>query len=405
MTVRRRLSPAAFVLACVAAACCGAGFAAVTRHAAPALASSEPPLIVRSVVPEWRAPGLRVPLTGFAGPSERVTLRANGRVVDSTVSGRLGRWRLSFTTGKPGRYRLRVTAGDRVSSLGTLRVRPVELDAVGDITFGEQVGPAIAQYGAAYPWRYVAPTLRRADITVGNLETSVSERGTAAVKQYTFRGVPSALKPLQALAGFDVLTLANNHSVDFGKDALLDTVRAVHAAGMLSIGAGATSVQARRPAILVEGGLRVALLGYSDVNPLGFSATASSPGTAKADVAAIDADVRAARRRADVVVCFFHWGVELHPDPDARQGMLADACVRSGASLVLGAHPHVLGPVTRPTPRTLVAWTLGNFVFPSGGVTARTGILRVMLGAGGVSGFRMLPVVIDGFRPRLADAR
>ena len=402
--MRRRLSPAAFVLACVAAACTGAGLAAVKRHSAPSRAAFEPPLTVRTVLPDWRAPGVRVPLTGFAGPSVRVTLRVNGRVVDSTVSGLRGRWRLSFATGKPGPYRLRVVTGDRVTSLGILRVRPVMLEAVGDITFGEQVGPAIADYGAAYPWRYVAPTLRRADIAVGNLETSVSERGTAAVKQYTFRGVPSALKPLHTLAGFDVLTLANNHTVDFGKDALLDTVRAVHAAGILSIGAGATSVQARRPAILVEGGLRVALLGYSDVNPLGFSATSSSPGTAKADVAAIDADVRAARRRADVVVCFFHWGTELHPDPDARQGMLADACVRSGASVVLGAHPHVLGPVLRPTPRTLVAWTLGNFVFPSSGVTARTAILRVELGAGGVSGYRMLPVLIDGFRPRLAGS-
>jgi poly-gamma-glutamate capsule biosynthesis protein CapA/YwtB (metallophosphatase superfamily) len=140
------------------------------------------------------------------------------------------------------------------------------------------------------------------------------------------------------------------------------------------------------------------------VNPLGFSATATSAGTAKADVAAVDADVRAARRRADVVVCFFHWGTELHANPDARQGLLADACLRSGASVVLGAHPHVFGPVSRPTPRTLVAWTLGNFVFPSSGITARTGILRVELGARGVSGYRMLPIAIDGFRPRPAGS-
>src|SRR6185437_12298345 len=125
-----------------------------------------------------------------------------------------------------------------------------------------------------------------------------------------------------------------------------------------------------------------------------------SAGTAKADIAAIDADVRATRRRADVVVCFFHWGVELRPDPDSRQQMLADACLRSGASVVLGAHPHVFGPISRPTPRTLVAWTLGNFVFPSAGITARTGILRVELGASGVSGYRTLPVLIEGFRPR-----
>jgi poly-gamma-glutamate synthesis protein (capsule biosynthesis protein) len=346
-----------------------------------------------------------VPLTGFAGAEEQVTLRVNGRVADTTVSGRLGRFQLSFTTGAPGRYRLRVAAGDRLSAVRMLRVRPLVLEAVGDITFGEQVGPALHEYGDAYPWRYVASTLRRADITVGNLETAVSERGTAFAKTYTFRGPPSALRPLHTLAGFDVLTLANNHSADFGREALIDTVNAVHAAGMLSIGAGATSFRARRPAIVNEGGLRVAFLGYSDVNPLGFPATDRSAGTAKADVAAIDADVRAARRRADVVVCFFHWGAELHANPDERQGMLADACLRSGASVVLGAHPHVLGPVSRPTPRTLVAWTLGNFVFPSSGLTARAAILRVELGARGVAGYGMLPVVIDGFRPRLAGSQ
>ena len=345
-----------------------------------------------------------MPLKGFAAPGEPVTLRVNGRVVDTAVSGRLGRFQVNFTTGKPGRYRLRVSADDRVSAVATLRVRPVVLEAVGDITFGEQVGPALGAYGDAYPWRSVAPTLRRADITIGNLETAVSERGIASTKKYTFRGPPSALKPVHALAGFDVLTLANNHSGDFGRDALLDTVNAVHAAGMLSIGAGATSYRARRPAIVVEGGLRVAFLGYSDVNPLGFSATETSPGTAKADPATVAADVRAARRRADAVVCFFHWGTELHADPDERQGLLADACLRGGASVVLGAHPHVFGPISRPTPHTLVAWTLGNFVFPSSGITARTGILRVELGAGGVSGYRALPVEIDGFRPRPAGS-
>jgi poly-gamma-glutamate synthesis protein (capsule biosynthesis protein) len=221
------------------------------------------------------------------------------------------------------------------------------------------------------------------------------------VKQYVFRGPPAALRPLGALAGFDVLTLANNHAVDYGRDALQDTVAAVRAAGIQAIGAGGNSLLARRPAIVDAGGLRVALLGYSDVNPLGFSAGPSAPGTARADPAAIAADVRAARRRADVVVCFFHWGVEMHPRPDGRQQQLADACLNAGASVVLGAHPHVLGPVTR-VGHVLVAWTLGNFVFPSSGETARSGILRVELDRRGVRSYRVLPVAIDGFTPRLA---
>ena len=349
----------------------------------------------------WRAPGVPVAVAGFAGPSARVLLRSDGRVVATTTAGRLGRYRLHFAPRDAGTYRLRVQSAGRFRPAGSLRVRPVVLDAVGDITFGEQVGPAIAAHGGAYPWTFVAPTLRKADVTVGNLETAVSNRGVAAVKTYTFRGPPEALDPIHRVAGFDVLTLANNHTVDYGREALLDTVRAVHAAGMQTIGAGANDRQARGPAIVEAGGLKVALLGYSDVNPLGFNATSTEPGTAKADVAAITADVHAALKRADVAVCFFHWGVELHAEPNARQQQFAAACINAGAQLVIGAHPHVLGGLAHPTPHSLVAWTLGNFVFPSGGTTGRTAILHVTLGADGVRGARLVPVRIEGFRPRL----
>ena len=331
-------------------------------------------------------------------------LRADGRVVATTTAGKLGRYHLRFVPRVSGRNRLVVQSEGKLRAAGTLVVRPVSLDAVGDVTFGEEVGPAIAAHGGAFPWAFVGATLRGADITVGNLETAVSTRGLAAVKQFTFRGPPAALVPMHDVAGFDVLTLANNHTVDFGRDALLDTVKAVHAAGIQTIGAGANDVQARRPALVEAGGLRVAFLGYSDVNPYGFTATSTSPGTAKADVAAITADVHAALRRADVAVCFFHWGTELHPAPDTRQQMFAAACLNAGAKLVLGAHPHVLGGVAAPARRSLVAWTLGNFVFPSGTVTGRTAILHVALGADGVRGYRLVPVRIDGFRPRLAPA-
>src|SRR5581483_8436901 len=392
------------VLAVAALAAAAAAIALPVRpqDARPvaARAAAAPPLTVTTTLPAWRAPGARVAVAGFAGARERVRLLVDGRTLASTASGRLGRYVLAFRAGAAGRHRLTVRAGSRTRAAGTLLVRPVVVDAVGDVTFGEQVGPAIASRGAAYPWTFVAATLRSADITTGNLETAVSTRGVAAVKQYTFRGVPSAVPPVHTLAGFDVLTLANNHTVDYGRDALLDTVRAVHAAGMQTIGAGANDALARRPAIVEAGGLRVAFLGYSDVNPLGFPATAAEPGTARADVAAIAADVHAALRRADVAVCFFHWGVELHPEPDSRQRTFAAACLNAGARLVLGAHPHVLGPVSRPTPHALVAWTLGNFVFPSGGLTSRTAILRVELDAAGVAAYRLLPVHIDGFRPR-----
>jgi poly-gamma-glutamate capsule biosynthesis protein CapA/YwtB (metallophosphatase superfamily) len=338
---------------------------------------------------------------GWGPANATVVLRAGTRVVDSTSAGPRGLYRLGFATLQPGRYPLSVAAAGEMLSAGTVRIRPVTLAAVGDITFGEQVGPTLGRLGGRYPWTSVAPLLRRADVAAGNLETAVSLRGTPATKQYTFRGAPWMLRPVHSYAGFDVLTLANNHAVDFGRSALLDTIHAVRAAGMATIGAGANAWRARRPAIVTRGGLRIALLGYSDVNPPGFSATAGAPGTAPADPAQIEADVHAALRRADVAVCFFHWGVELHTEPDARQKELAAACLRAGAALVLGAHPHVFGPVVRPSRHTLVAWTLGNFLFPSSGTTARSGILEVRLGTDGVEGYAKKPVTIEGFRPLL----
>jgi poly-gamma-glutamate synthesis protein (capsule biosynthesis protein) len=400
--VARRL---VFTLLPFAAAAATMGTLTFTTKSSKSLAAARVvPFTVTARPTGWRAPGVAVTIGGFTASGARVLLRDGGRVAATTTAGKLGRYRLRFVAHASGRHRLVVQSEGRLRPAGTLVVRPVSLAAVGDVTFGEDVGPAIAAHGGAFPWAFVGKTLRDSDITVGNLETAVSTRGIAAAKELTFRGPPTALVPMHHVAGFDVLTLANNHTVDFGRDALLDTVKAVHAAGIRTIGAGANDVQARRPAIVEAGGLRVAFLGYSDVNPYGFNATTTSPGTAKADVSAITADVHRALRRADVAVCFFHWGVELHAAPNSRQQLFAAACLNAGAKLVVGAHPHVLGGVAYPATHSLVAWTLGNFVFPSGPVTSRTAILHVALGADGVRGYRLMPVRIDGFRPRLARA-
>jgi poly-gamma-glutamate synthesis protein (capsule biosynthesis protein) len=151
------------------------------------------------------------------------------------------------------------------------------------------------------------------------------------------------------------------------------------------------------------GGLSIAFIGYSDVNPYGFSATSSSPGTAPADPETIRADVTRAARTNDVVVCWFHWGVELASTPTARQDELASSCLNAGARIVLGAHPHVLQPIVRPARRSLVAFSLGNFVFPAASPnTEKTGVLQIDVAADGVRGFRLdRATIVDG-QPRLS---
>ena len=375
------------------------------KLASPAASAptSAPPLTVSTRLPAWVAPGVRASLSGFAGGNRPVRVRLRGSVTAHATSGPLGRFHLHFAAPRPGRWAVSVESDGRVRRVGVLTTRAVTLAAVGDVTSGEQVGASVSTLGAAYSWTNVGSLLRKADLSTANLEGSISSRGYPVPnKEFHFRGPPALLHAAHTAGGLDVVTVANNHSGDFGSDALLDTVRYARAAGLLVVGGGANASAAVRPAIVTVGGLRVAFVGFSDVNPYGFNAGLRTPGTAAADPAVIAAAVRSARHRADIVVVWFHWGTELHPEPSSRQRELAAAALGAGAQVVLGAHPHVFGRVETAPRRSVVAWTLGNFVFPASSPgTTRTGVLMVSLDRGGVRGWRVVRATIHGFRPAL----
>lgn len=381
---------------CVAAA-------TVLLGLAPAAAEAGAPVPrVDSRVPPWLAPGGGLVVRGWARGDQQVELFAGSRRLAVARSGARGRFRLAARAPGPGRYRLAVEADGVRLPLGALRVRALVLAAVGDVTFGARVADAVRAYGPRYPWRSVARVLRRADVATGNLEGAVSTRGTPVPrKEFHFRGPPAALGAAARFAGIDVVSLANNHSLDFGRVAFLDTIRHARRFGIATAGGGADLAAARRPALVRAGGLRLALLGYSDVRPPDFDAGRHRPGAAPALPTLIGADVRRALRLADVTVVWFHWGIERSIVPSARQRALARAAFRAGASVVLGAHPHVLQPVERRG-SSLVAWSLGNFVFGAHSPgTERTGILRIALGADGVRGRSFRPARIVGVQPRL----
>jgi poly-gamma-glutamate synthesis protein (capsule biosynthesis protein) len=360
------------------------------------------PLRLAGSPPPWRAPGARLAVEGWSGPGAHVRLLAGGRVIGRARSGPLGRFVLrARAPAKSGRYRLELASASRRLAVGRLRVRPVVVAAAGDVNLGDRTAKAISAHGARFPWTGVGTLLQDADLALANLECAVSRGGTPAEKEYVFRGAPGAL-PAVARAGIDVLSLANNHSVDYGPGALLDTIRHARRAGIATVGGGADLAAARRPVRIEVGGLRIAVLAYSDVRPLGFDAGEGRPGAAPAFAEYVDPDVRRARRSADVVIVYFHWGTELAREPDSRQKRLADLAFRAGATIVLGAHPHVLQPVQRGGSK-LVAWSLGNFVFyASSPGTTSTGVLLAHLGAGGVIGQRLVPATIRGVRPVLA---
>jgi hypothetical protein len=376
---------------------------------ATGVAAAQAPPQPRLSGPRLLALGVPVPLRGEGAP-------ARARVAVDRL--RHGVWRqvAAAAAGADGRFRVRVTprpAGSRmtfrarvaptsVSRPVAVRARAVRLDAVGDVNLGDGPGEAIARGGPRYPWRFAGPILRRADLAVANLECAVSRRGAPQPKLFVFRGTARALFAAREAGGLDAVTLANNHSGDYGRNALLDTLRNARRAGLQTFGAARTAAKARRARIVTRLGLRIGLIGFSDINPPGFVARGRSPGSAAASESAVKRAVHRARRAgAQVVVVYFHWGIEGQFTSTARQRALARAALRAGAQVVLGAHPHVLEPVVRHG-RSVVAYSLGNFVFtPVRPGSGRTGILHVYLTRRGVAEARLRRGHIAGTRPRV----
>lgn len=281
----------------------------------------------------------------------------------------------------------------------------VTLAFVGDVMLAESIGYLARARGPEYLLSGVAEVLREADIAVANLETAVSTRGApAADKQYTFRSHPEALKSLTAGA-IDLVSVANNHSLDYGRQAFVDTMSSVRAAGIEVVGGGADAAAALAPVILRRNGLRIAFIGVSRVIPEGsWVAAPGRPGVANGyEVEPLLAAVRAARTQADVVVVLLHWGDELAEAPRRADIDLAEALTGAGAAVVVGHHPHVLQGV-QWRGNSLVAYSLGNFLFPYSGktVTRLSAILMVDVGPGRARSARLVPVVLDGGRPRVA---
>ena len=291
----------------------------------------------------------------------------------------------------------------------------VRLMVVGDMMLARGIGDRIADEGNGAPFRRVQSIFDSADLLIGNLECVISSRGRPASKLYTFRAKPKTVGALKK-AGFDLVGLANNHTLDYGRVALRDTIHNLRDAGIKPMGAGHDRDAARAPVIVTRNGLRIAFLDRADAKldsyewpNLDWEATDSRSGLAYARPAQLRADVRAARKRADVVVVMLHSGREYAKGPTKAQRRVVEAALDGGAALVVSAHPHVLQKGRR-SGSTMVAWSLGNFLFDGFGTIpgARdSAILDVTLTKDGVRSVRWHPVVLRGGFPQPAtgDAR
>ncbi|MCL2703456.1 MAG: AmmeMemoRadiSam system protein B [Defluviitaleaceae bacterium] len=203
-----------------------------------------------------------------------------------------------------------------------------------------------------------------ADIVMGNLEMPVSERGAPwPGKQWNFRGDPSFLSLLVDM-NMNIVSLANNHTLDYGRDALLDTLEYLDGYGIKHVGAGRDLDEAKRWEILNIGNKTVAFLAASRVLPwVNWYATRYQPGIfATYDPAELNSQITLAKQIADYVVVYVHWGVERSTVPENYQRTMARGYITSGADMVIGSHPHVLQGFEFYNGK-LIAYSLGNFIF------------------------------------------
>ena len=278
----------------------------------------------------------------------------------------------------------------------------VTIDAVGDVMLGWRVNTLVQTVDPEAPFAHVLTQFAHADAVVGNLECSLSDRGVPtkakspkdlkARREFLLQGSPEAAIGL-AEAGFAAVTLANNHTFDYGSLAVYDTLAALHDNGIATAGAGEDAAQAWAPAIFERRGIRFALIGVSSIIPRGYAAGAHTPGIAPGrDMATGSVTTAYLKTLAQAIR-------ELLSIPPADEERLAHAAIDDGAALVLGAHPHVLGPVERYG-RGLIAYSLGNFVFDTEpGIQTYSAILEVTLRDGGVQAWRALPVRLEAGVP------
>lgn len=274
------------------------------------------------------------------------------------------------------------------------QAEPVSLVFAGDIVLVGQPGKLIEQ--GHDPFQGVSSILRDADIRLGNLECVVATTGTPEDKIFTFRANPHTLNTLKR--HFDAVSIANNHSGDFGRDAFAEMLDLLDHAGIGRFGGGHDLAEAHKPLIVERKGLKIALLGYNEFMPRSFEADVDAPGSAWSEDEQVVDDIHRARSvyHADLVIPIMHWGWENERVANSRQRQLAHLMIDAGADAVIGGHPHVTQDVESYRGKPIV-YSVGNFLIDSLDNEPQTHgwVVKMELEKTGVTSWRTYAVHLD----------
>lgn len=270
------------------------------------------------------------------------------------------------------------------------------IHGTGDVAVDPSYIPALRTRGWGHAWSGLDGLFVKDDLTVINLECVPSDLGDPLPKTFTFRCPTETLPTIEA-NGIDVANMGNNHSGDFGKEALVDGRAQLIANGIAPVGAGKDIHEAGEPALFEVNGWTVAVVGFGGVAPTqSWYATEDRPGMRSGDhVDQMVEAVAAADQVADVVVVTIHWGRELDTEPRQEDIERAEAMIEAGADIIFGHHQHRMGPYEM-VDGAAVFWGLGNFVWPHNSVpSATTAVARAVVNPDGSLEACLIPAYIE----------
>ncbi len=247
--------------------------------------------------------------------------------------------------------------------------KSIELIFIGDVMLDRGVEYMVEKYGQNdfnFPFLNIAEDLKKADLTIANLESQISDQGKDMGSAYSFRAPIEAMQGL-LFAGIDIVSLANNHALDYGSQALRDSLNRLIDNNISPVGAG-NEFQAFSPTIKTVGNTKIAFFAYTDQLPLSTRAKNENFGIAvinQNNLSRIKQDIGLAKQLTDIVVVSLHWGVEYATEPNDSQITLAKELVGAGADLIIGHHPHVIQRYEKYQD-SYIFYSLGNFIFDQG---------------------------------------
>ena len=279
----------------------------------------------------------------------------------------------------------------------------IKFCAVGDVLLDRSVKQSIIKFGADYAYENVSPVIKKSDFALCNFEAPSSNDSSKKInKKFSFNVNPDYLTYLRK-AGFNLANLANNHSIDMGRDGLINTISNLQNAGITPFGAGINQDSASLPIIIEKDNIKIAVFGYLEFMLEGIVYNKNKAFAAYGNFEKFCNEISKYRNLVNHIIVTIHWGREDVSIPNSRQTEMAHAFIDAGADLVIGHHPHVLQSVEKYKNR-LILYSLGNFIFDNNtGPRSNSAIFSCTFNRDEIKDYKLIPINIHDNRPSIAD--